>query len=159
MSESFPSLRDLLPFLSPPFHHGCLWDKDGALGFHNPSCLSFLLISYKLWYRYLKARRAQVKHRCVTDPAYEDVNNCHERAFVFMHKVGIWRGVCGRASALLGTVSPVRCKQASTPSSQCSNKTKVFHGLGELRSLLGFFTEPGHRAWVAGRGLPAALVP
>ena len=44
--------------------------------------------SYKLWYRYLKARRAQVKHRCVTDPAYEDVNNCHERAFVFMHKVG-----------------------------------------------------------------------
>lgn len=28
-----------------------------------------------------------MKHRCVTDPAYEDVNNCHERAFVFMHKV------------------------------------------------------------------------
>lgn len=44
--------------------------------------------SYKLWYRYLKARRAQVKRRCVTDPAYEDANNCHERAFVFMHKVG-----------------------------------------------------------------------
>lgn len=44
--------------------------------------------SYKLWYRYLKARRAQVKQRCVTDPAYEDANNCHERAFVFMHKVG-----------------------------------------------------------------------
>lgn len=29
-----------------------------------------------------------MKPRCVTDPAYEDVNNCHERAFVFMHKVG-----------------------------------------------------------------------
>lgn len=53
--------------------------------------------SYKLWYRYLKARRAQVKHRCVTDPAYEDVNNCHERAFVFMHKVGA--GGRGRARA------------------------------------------------------------
>uniref|UniRef100_A0A452UKD2 Pre-mRNA-splicing factor SYF1 n=1 Tax=Ursus maritimus TaxID=29073 RepID=A0A452UKD2_URSMA len=48
--------------------------------------LKLLPCSYKLWYRYLKARRAQVKHRCVTDPAYEDENNCHERAFVFMHK-------------------------------------------------------------------------
>uniref|UniRef100_A0A667FHB5 Pre-mRNA-splicing factor SYF1 n=1 Tax=Lynx canadensis TaxID=61383 RepID=A0A667FHB5_LYNCA len=59
--------------------------------------LKLLPCSYKLWYRYLKARRAQVKHRCVTDPAYEDVNNCHERAFVFMHKVGA--GGRGRARA------------------------------------------------------------
>lgn len=94
-----------------------------------------------------------MKHRCVTDPAYEDVNNCHERAFVFMHKVGIWRGVCGRASALLGTISPVRCKQASTPSSQCSNKTKVFHGLGETNESPGLI----YRAWsqsLGGRSLP-----
>uniref|UniRef100_A0A8D2E4F0 XPA binding protein 2 n=1 Tax=Sciurus vulgaris TaxID=55149 RepID=A0A8D2E4F0_SCIVU len=59
--------------------------------------LKLLPCSYKLWYRYLKARRAQVKHRCVTDPVYEDVNNCHERAFVFMHKVGnarLWLDYC-----------------------------------------------------------------
>ncbi|KAM9096036.1 pre-mRNA-splicing factor SYF1 [Sarcophilus harrisii] len=51
--------------------------------------------SYKLWYHYLKARRAQVKRRCVTDPAYEDVNNCHERALVFMHKMPrLWLDYC-----------------------------------------------------------------
>lgn len=27
--------------------------------------------------------------RCITDPAYEDVNNAHERALVFMHKVSL----------------------------------------------------------------------
>ncbi|XP_030401394.1 pre-mRNA-splicing factor SYF1 isoform X2 [Gopherus evgoodei] len=43
--------------------------------------------SYKLWYNYLKQRRKQVKNRCVTDPSYEEVNNCHERALVFMHKL------------------------------------------------------------------------
>ncbi|XP_032632645.1 pre-mRNA-splicing factor SYF1 isoform X2 [Chelonoidis abingdonii] len=43
--------------------------------------------SYKLWYNYLKQRRKQVKNRCVTDPGYEEVNNCHERALVFMHKL------------------------------------------------------------------------
>ncbi|PIO40098.1 hypothetical protein AB205_0191740 [Aquarana catesbeiana] len=43
--------------------------------------------SYKLWYAYLKQRRKQVKRRCLTDPAFEEVNNCHERALVFMHKV------------------------------------------------------------------------
>ncbi|XP_006813225.1 pre-mRNA-splicing factor SYF1-like, partial [Saccoglossus kowalevskii] len=42
--------------------------------------------SYKLWYNYLKLRRKQVKGRCITDPIYEDVNNAHERALVFMHK-------------------------------------------------------------------------
>ena len=43
--------------------------------------------SYKLWYNYLKLRRKQVKDKCITDPAYEEVNNAFERALVFMHKV------------------------------------------------------------------------
>ncbi|XP_025918808.1 pre-mRNA-splicing factor SYF1-like [Apteryx rowi] len=46
---------------------------------------------YKLWYNYLKQRRKQVKHKCVSDPAYEEVNNCHERALVFMHKGRVTR--------------------------------------------------------------------
>uniref|UniRef100_A0ABM5FM17 Pre-mRNA-splicing factor SYF1 n=1 Tax=Pogona vitticeps TaxID=103695 RepID=A0ABM5FM17_9SAUR len=51
--------------------------------------------SYKLWYNYLKQRRKQVKSRCVTDPSYEEVNNCHERALVFMHKMPrIWLDYC-----------------------------------------------------------------
>ncbi|KAH1176025.1 pre-mRNA-splicing factor SYF1 [Mauremys mutica] len=51
--------------------------------------------SYKLWYNYLKQRRKQVKNRCVTDPGYEEVNNCHERALVFMHKMPrIWLDYC-----------------------------------------------------------------
>uniref|UniRef100_M3YA37 Pre-mRNA-splicing factor SYF1 n=1 Tax=Mustela putorius furo TaxID=9669 RepID=M3YA37_MUSPF len=68
--------------------------------------LKLLPCSYKLWYRYLKARRAQVKHRCVTDPAYEDVNNCHERAFVFMHKVGRAEAGRGGAGELVGGLRP-----------------------------------------------------
>lgn len=48
---------------------------------------SYVFLSYKLWYNYLRERRKQVKGKCVTDPAYEEVNNCHERALVFMHKV------------------------------------------------------------------------
>ncbi|XP_060096701.1 pre-mRNA-splicing factor SYF1 [Heteronotia binoei] len=51
--------------------------------------------SYKLWYNYLKQRRKQVKSRCVTDPSFEEVNNCHERALVFMHKMPrIWLDYC-----------------------------------------------------------------
>lgn len=51
--------------------------------------------SYKLWYGYLKLRRRQVRNRCVTDPAYEEANNCHERALVFMHKMPrIWLDYC-----------------------------------------------------------------
>uniref|UniRef100_A0A671R079 Pre-mRNA-splicing factor SYF1 n=1 Tax=Sinocyclocheilus anshuiensis TaxID=1608454 RepID=A0A671R079_9TELE len=51
--------------------------------------------SYKLWYNYLRERRKQVKGKCVTDPAYEEVNNCHERALVFMHKMPrIWIDYC-----------------------------------------------------------------
>lgn len=83
--------------------------RGGGRGVHKadrssaaPACLP----SYKLWYRYLKARRAQVKHRCVTDPAYEDVNNCHERAFVFMHKVGRAEAGRGGAGELVGGLRP-----------------------------------------------------
>lgn len=51
--------------------------------------------SYKLWYSYLKLRRNQIKGRCITDPAYDDVNNAHERALVFMHKMPrIWMDYC-----------------------------------------------------------------
>uniref|UniRef100_A0A8B9V8V9 XPA binding protein 2 n=1 Tax=Anas zonorhyncha TaxID=75864 RepID=A0A8B9V8V9_9AVES len=47
------------------------------------------------WYAYLKLRRRQVRLRCVTDPAYEEANNCHERALVFMHKMPrIWLDYC-----------------------------------------------------------------
>ena len=31
-----------------------------------------------------------MRRKCVTDPAYEEVNNAFERALVFMHKVR-WR--------------------------------------------------------------------
>lgn len=48
---------------------------------------SSFVYSYKLWYNYLRERRKQVKGKCITDPGYEEVNNCHERALVFMHKV------------------------------------------------------------------------
>ncbi|KAG5832774.1 hypothetical protein ANANG_G00294700, partial [Anguilla anguilla] len=48
--------------------------------------------SYKLWYNYLRERRKQVKGRCITEPAYEEINNCHERALVFMHKKGLDTG-------------------------------------------------------------------
>ncbi|XP_044134991.1 pre-mRNA-splicing factor SYF1 [Bufo gargarizans] len=51
--------------------------------------------SYKLWYAYLKQRRKQVKRRCITDLVFEEVNNCHERALVFMHKMPrIWLDYC-----------------------------------------------------------------
>ncbi|CAG9566666.1 unnamed protein product [Danaus chrysippus] len=51
--------------------------------------------SFKLWYNYLKLRRKQIRGRCITDPAYEDVNNCFERSLVFMHKMPrIWMDYC-----------------------------------------------------------------
>ncbi|XP_006008659.1 pre-mRNA-splicing factor SYF1 [Latimeria chalumnae] len=51
--------------------------------------------SYKLWYNYLKQRRKQVKGKCITDPVFEEVNNCHERGLVFMHKMPrIWLDYC-----------------------------------------------------------------
>ena len=63
-------------------------------------CLSKLLFeralkalpgSYKLWHMYLRERRDKIKHKCITDPAYESLNNTFERALVFMHKMPrIW---------------------------------------------------------------------
>merc|ERR1719300_1688792 len=51
--------------------------------------------SYNLWYNYLKVRRKQLKGRCVIDPGYDAVNNCFERALVFMHKMPrIWIDYC-----------------------------------------------------------------
>ena len=77
---------------------GHLFDLN-ALPF-NSVCINFISVtlcnvdmldvascSYKLWYNYLRLRRTQVKGKCVTDGAYEDVNNAFERALVFMHKV------------------------------------------------------------------------
>ncbi|KAK3581457.1 hypothetical protein CHS0354_031782 [Potamilus streckersoni] len=51
--------------------------------------------SYKLWYTYLKLRRNQVKGKCITNTAFEDANNAHERSLVFMHKMPrIWLDYC-----------------------------------------------------------------
>lgn len=48
--------------------------------------------SYKLWFKYLNERMANVKELCVTDVAYDDVNNCFERSLVHMHKFPrIWQ--------------------------------------------------------------------
>ena len=44
--------------------------------------------SYKLWYAYLRTRREQLKSTSISNSqVFEDVNNSHERALVFMHKV------------------------------------------------------------------------
>ena len=51
--------------------------------------------SFKLWYNYLKLRRSQIRGKCITDPCFEDVNNCFERSLVFMHKMPrIWMDYC-----------------------------------------------------------------
>lgn len=51
--------------------------------------------SYKLWYNYLKLRRKQVRGRCITDPAFEEVNNAFERSLIFLHKMPrIWLDYC-----------------------------------------------------------------
>jgi len=51
--------------------------------------------SYKLWYNYLRLRRLQTKSKCISDPIFEDANNAHERALVFMHKMPrIWLDYC-----------------------------------------------------------------
>ena len=69
------------------------------LSFHD-----FFLIagSYKLWYRYLRLRRQQVRGRCVTDPLHDQVSNCFERALVFMHKMPrIWMDYCSYLGKLV----------------------------------------------------------
>lgn len=51
--------------------------------------------SYKLWYNYLRLRRLQTKGKCIADALYEDANNAHERALVFMHKMPrVWLDYC-----------------------------------------------------------------
>jgi len=51
--------------------------------------------SYKLWYAYLLTRREQLKGVCINNPLYEEVNNAHERALVFMNKMPrIWIDYC-----------------------------------------------------------------
>lgn len=51
--------------------------------------------SYKLWYNYLKARRKQIKGKCITDPEFDETNNAFERSLVFMNKMPrIWMDYC-----------------------------------------------------------------
>ncbi|XP_014772269.1 pre-mRNA-splicing factor SYF1 [Octopus bimaculoides] len=51
--------------------------------------------SYKLWYNYLKLRCRQIRGRCISDPAHDDVANAYERSLVFMHKMPrIWLDYC-----------------------------------------------------------------
>ena len=62
----------------------------------------FIAGSYKLWYRYLRLRRLQVRGRCVTDPLHDQVSNCFERALVFMHKMPrIWMDYCSYLGKLV----------------------------------------------------------
>ena len=73
----------------------------------NSGCFHFTIFfliagSYKLWYRYLRLRRQQVRGRCVTDPLHDQVSNCFERALVFMHKMPrIWMDYCSYLGKLV----------------------------------------------------------
>lgn len=54
--------------------------------------LRILPRSYKLWLKYLNERMNAVKDLCVTDVAYQKVNNCFERSLAHMHKFPrIWK--------------------------------------------------------------------
>lgn len=51
--------------------------------------------SYKLWHGYLQHKSRQLDGKQLDDPLYEDVNNCYERSFVFMHLMPrIWIEYC-----------------------------------------------------------------
>ncbi|RNA33394.1 Pre-mRNA-splicing factor SYF1 [Brachionus plicatilis] len=51
--------------------------------------------SYKLWYNYLKLRRAHLKNKCINDPEYEEVNNAYDRALAYLNKMPrIWIDYC-----------------------------------------------------------------
>ena len=55
-------------------------------------CISSNFPTYKILF---KVRRKQIKGRCITDPGYDEVNNCFERSLVFMHKMPrIWIDYC-----------------------------------------------------------------
>lgn len=54
--------------------------------------LRILPRSYKLWMKYLDERMAHVKELCVTDIAYQKVNNTFERSLAHMHKFPrVWK--------------------------------------------------------------------
>lgn len=51
--------------------------------------------SYKLWHAYLLHRVSQIKNKPLDDEMYQEVNNCFERALVFMHRMPrIWIEYC-----------------------------------------------------------------
>ncbi|KAF1744170.1 hypothetical protein MXB_956, partial [Myxobolus squamalis] len=51
--------------------------------------------SYKLWNAYLKLRRHFVREKSITDPAYEQANEAHQRSLIFMNKMPrIWIEFC-----------------------------------------------------------------
>jgi pre-mRNA-splicing factor SYF1 len=56
--------------------------------------------SYKLWFRYLTERRAACQGRAPRDRLFEEANNAHERALVFMGKYPrIWLDYLGFLAA------------------------------------------------------------
>lgn len=69
--------------------------SDDAVNMLYERALKQLPGSYKLWYGYLKQRMNQVSKLSVLDPMVKEVNNCFERALVFMHKMPrIWIEYC-----------------------------------------------------------------
>jgi pre-mRNA-splicing factor SYF1 len=51
--------------------------------------------SYKLWWAYLKLRRAHLVGKCISDSEYEEVNNVYDRALAYMSKMPrIWIDYC-----------------------------------------------------------------
>lgn len=51
--------------------------------------------SYKLWHAYLLFRLRQLENKPINDPLYNEVNECYEKALVFMHKMPrIWIEYC-----------------------------------------------------------------
>ena len=86
------SVKCWLRYVEHKTHTG---GKGRSLNIIYERALKELPGSYKLWYNYLRLRRIQVKGKCITDQAYEDANNAHERALVFMHKMPrIWLDYC-----------------------------------------------------------------
>lgn len=51
--------------------------------------------SYKLWHAYLLHKTRQTTDKPILDQIFQDVNNCYERALIFMHKMPrIWMEFC-----------------------------------------------------------------
>lgn len=51
--------------------------------------------SYKVWHAYLQHRVRQLESKRLDDPLYEEVNQCFDKALVFMHKMPrIWIEYC-----------------------------------------------------------------